>query len=167
VAGRVAPEERSAPELVTALDTTVFIDHGTFDLLDDGGPQRAAVDFTDPARWLIAGENAVTVHSAAAWDHVSVLRLELWDGPPAPQDGWAERQEGTVRFDSGLVEINPLIEAGEDEEWLETEPGHYGVRAYVAGRTELLAVQHSPEADLDGIERYLVQFWPADPDRPG
>jgi hypothetical protein len=39
------------------------------------------------------------------------------------------------------------------------------VRAYVAGRTELLAVQHSPDADLNDIERYLVQFWPAAKDQ--
>lgn len=153
------------PELVIALDTTVFVDHGTFDLLDDGGPQRVVVDFADSVRWLFAGDNAVTVRSAGAWDHVCGLRLELWDGPPALRDGWADRQEGTVRFDSGLVEINPLSDAGEDEEWLETEPGRYEVRAYVAGRAQLLAVQHSPDADLDGIERYLLQFWPAEAER--
>jgi hypothetical protein len=153
------------PEIVFARDTTVFVDHTTFDLLDDSGPQNAEVDFADSARWLFAGHNAVTIRSAGAWDHVSGLRLELWDGPPAPHDGWEDRQEGTARFDSGLVEINPLAGDSEYEEPLEIEPGSYDVRAYVAGRTELLAVQHSPDADLNDIERYLVQFWPAAKDQ--
>ncbi|WP_433223455.1 hypothetical protein ACQP00_26175 [Dactylosporangium sp. CS-047395] len=148
------------PELVGALDTTVLVDHGTFDLLDDGGPQHPAADGLGPARWLGTGANAVTVYSPAAWSHVGGLRLEVWDGPPPPEDTWADRQEGAARFDSGLVEVNPLVDGGEDEESLEVEPGAYGVRAYVAGRAELLAIQDEPDADLDGIERYLVQLWP-------
>jgi hypothetical protein len=148
------------PELLTALDTTVFVDHATFDLLDDGGPQDAGADHAERGRWLFAGENAVTVRSAAAWDHDCGLRLELWDGPPPPLDGWEDRQDGAVGFDSGLVEVNPLVEAGEDGAWLQIDPGRYHVRVYVAGRAELLAVQFDPDADLYGIERYLVQFWP-------
>ncbi|MEV4481386.1 hypothetical protein [Micromonospora coxensis] len=150
------------PELLTALDTTVLVEHGTFDLLDDGGPQRAGMDFADRARWLAAGPNAVTVRSAAAWDHVAALRLEVWDGPAPDQPGWADRRDAQARFDSGLVEVNPLVDAGEDEEAVELAPGRYAVRAYVAGRDELLAVQHQPDADLDGIERYLIQFWPVE-----
>lgn len=150
------------PELVTALDTTVMVDHGTFDLLDDGGPQQSPMDFTDRTRWLAAGRNAITVRSAAAWEHVAVLRLEVWDGPPPERHGWADRRDAAVRFDCGLLEVNPLVDAGEDEEAVEVAPGRYAVRVYLTGRDELLAVQHRPDADLDGTERFLVQLWPAE-----
>ncbi|BCJ48401.1 hypothetical protein GCM10010168_76730 [Actinoplanes ianthinogenes] len=149
------------PELIAAVDTTVLVDHGTFDLLDDGGPQQAGAVAGDRARWLAAGSNLVTVHSAAGWDHVAGLRVEVWSGPPAWRAGWADHRDALVRFDSGLVEINPLVEAGDDEEALDLAPGSYAVRAYVAGRDDLLAVHHDPDTDLDGIERFLIQFWPA------
>ncbi|MFD0476410.1 hypothetical protein ACFQ0B_55450 [Nonomuraea thailandensis] len=45
------------------LETTVLVDHHSFDLLDDGGPQEAVPDFADPSRWLFTGRNAITVVS--------------------------------------------------------------------------------------------------------
>jgi hypothetical protein len=145
--------------LVAAVDGEVMVDHGSFDLIDDSGPQRAEIDYGSP-EWVFAGDNSVIVCSALGRNHVAASRVEAWDAPPPPTSGWEQRRDATVRLDSGLVEINPLVDA-DYADWIQVGPaGQYHVRVHVAGREELLANETAAEEELRGVERFLIQFWP-------
>jgi hypothetical protein len=147
--------------LTAAVDGEVMVDHGAFDLIDDAGPQRARIDYQSPSKWVCAGDNSVIVRSASRWNHVATLRVEAWDGPPPPASGWDEYRDETVRLDSGLIEINPLVE-GDTADSIEVGPaGLYRVRVHIAGREELVALDAIPDEELQrGVERFLIQFWP-------
>src|SRR3954463_2843618 len=93
------------------VEAEIFVDHGSFELLDDGGPQ----DFGTPGFWLSTGTNAVVVRTNDG-DHATVA-VESWNGEPPLARGWAVSTTATVRLDSGDVEINPLVE-GEDTQWI-------------------------------------------------
>jgi hypothetical protein len=122
-------------ERIGRVETEVFVDHGSFELLDDGGPQ----DFGTPGFWLSTGTNAVVVRTAQS-DRAAVA-VEAWTGEPPAARGWPASTTSTVRLDSGDVEINPLVE-GEDTRWITVGgPGEYRVRVYA------------------GPDRYLFQFW--------
>src|SRR5687767_646964 len=109
-----------------------MVDHGAFDLIDDAGPQHAEADFGSRTEWVFAGDNSVIIRSVSGWNHVSVVRVEAWDGPPPPAPGWDEHRDLTVRLDSGLIEINPLVE-GDTADWIQIGPaGLYRVRVHVA-----------------------------------
>ena len=110
-------------QLLADVRTEVTIDHRSFDLLDDGGPQGVVPGFGDPARWLFTGRNSVT----------------------APlMDGWQKTGMAVLAFDSGLLEVNPLVEA--EAEYLNLRgSGIYHLRAHATG------------------ERYVFQFWAEQP----
>ncbi|HYN93762.1 MAG TPA: hypothetical protein VES42_07915 [Pilimelia sp.] len=148
-------------ELTDRVDTEVFVDHGSFDLIDDGGPQRARPDFAATAEWLFVGDNEIIVVSAAGRHHHAAVAVEAWDGEPPSAAGWEDFRTARLRLDSGLVEINPLVE-GEDASDIEVGgPGVYRVRAHVTGRAALAALDPALPAEPRGVERYLFQFWPA------
>ncbi|MEU8238742.1 hypothetical protein AB0C07_10885 [Actinoplanes missouriensis] len=145
------------PDLIEQLETEVLVDHGTFDLIDDSGDQHAA---PDPASWLHAGRNMITVVSASTRHHVAAVTVEAWSAEPPPADGWGDPEEAKVLLDSGWLEINPLVDAEDADDITVGEAGAYRVRAYVTGRAELLASTPPPDVELRGVERYLLQFWP-------
>ena len=147
-------------ELVERVETEVLVDHRTFDLIDDSGEQHAPTDY-DTAQWLFAGHNMITVVSATGRHHVAALTVEAWDAEPPPAAGWTAPHEATVRLDSGFVEINPLVEGEDAEDITVGGPGRYRVRGYVTGREQLLAATPPPDVELHGVERYLLQLWPA------
>jgi len=150
------------PNLVAAVDGEVMVDHGSFDLIDDAGEQKARADYGSRTEWMFAGDNSVIIRSPSAWNHVSSLRVEAWDAPPpSPASGWDEQREAIVRLDSGLIEINPLVE-GDTADWIQVGPaGLYRVRVHVCGREELVALDSVPDEERQrGIERFLIQFWP-------
>ncbi|MGI5273263.1 hypothetical protein ACQEUU_29225 [Nonomuraea sp. CA-218870] len=128
--------------LTAVLRTTTHVDHRSFDLLDDGGPQDAVREFGDPARWLFTGRNSVIVVTLDGDPHDSTLTIEAWDGEP-PAHGPAERTaQATVHLDSGQLEVNPLVE--DDADWLDVGgPGTYHLRVSATG------------------EDYLFQLWPS------
>ncbi|MFC4117298.1 hypothetical protein [Nonomuraea zeae] len=124
--------------LLNRLETTVLVDHQSFDLLDDGGPQEAVPVFGDPSRWLFTGRNVITVVSQDGSPHEAAVVVELWDAPPPGPS----QDEALVRLDSGELEVNPLVEP--DAPWLDLGgPGTYRLRAR---RT--------------GDRSYLFQLWP-------
>jgi hypothetical protein len=150
-------------ELLARVDSETLVDHQTFDLLDDGGPQRARVDFGARTQWLFVGDNAVTVLSASNRHHVATVVVEAWDTEPEIPADWstAASATGRLRLDSGLVEVNPLIEGDDGEALVVGPPGPYDVRAFALGRDEIVRLSPPPDVELRGVERYLFQFWPA------
>ncbi|GAA4970382.1 hypothetical protein HD597_005263 [Nonomuraea thailandensis] len=108
------------------LETTVLVDHHSFDLLDDGGPQEAVPDFADPSRWLFTGRNAITVVSQDGSPHPARVTVELWPAAPDPAPGGVRAE---VQLDSGDLEVNPLVDP--DAGWIDLGgPGMYEVEAY-------------------------------------
>jgi hypothetical protein len=147
------------PDLIERVETEVLVDHGTFDLIDDSGEQHADPDAGSTA-WLIAGRNMITVVSASTRHHVAALTVEAWNAEPPPAPGWADPHEAPVLLDSGFLEINPLVDGEDADDITVGDAGAYRVRAYVTGRTELLAATPPPDVELRGVERYLLQIWP-------
>jgi hypothetical protein len=158
--GTPKPPELAVARLLTRLETETLVDHGTFDLLDDGGPQRASVDYGSSTEWLFAGDNAITVLSAAQY-HVATVIVEVWDSMPEEEDDtWESSRAATVRLDSGDIEVNPLVDAEDAELVSVGPPGAYHVRAYVAGRAAVAAYPRDADEEAHGLERYLFRFWP-------
>ncbi|MFF9039762.1 hypothetical protein ACF090_30345 [Streptomyces sp. NPDC014892] len=90
------------------------------------------------------------------------MTAQVWDGEP-PLDTsrvWDQRADTTVRSATGTLEvwavaygpIEDVIELGaSDRDW--------HVRVYCSGRDEVARVIEE-EGIAEGVERYLVQFWP-------
>ncbi|GGO72145.1 hypothetical protein [Nonomuraea cavernae] len=129
-------------ELIATLRTVTHVDHRSFDLLDDGGPQEAVREFGDPARWLFAGRNSVIVVTLDGDPHDADVSIEAWDARPAAPGSAERAAQALLRLDSGLLEVNPLVE--DEAQWLNVGgPGTYHLRATATAET------------------YLFQLWPA------
>ncbi|WP_228978395.1 hypothetical protein [Streptomyces sp. DH12] len=90
------------------------------------------------------------------------MRAEVWDGEP-PVDAsepWEVSGNAELRCRTGPLQVwsvscGPIAEevqlGAPDREW--------HVRVYCAGRQEVVRVVED-EGIAEGVERYLVQFWP-------
>ncbi|MEU0382217.1 hypothetical protein ABZ093_33730 [Streptomyces cyaneofuscatus] len=101
--------------------------------------------------------------TSAGHTHTATLTAEVWDGKPLEAetgDAWDEAAEGTITCSSGDLAVW-AVAGGPMPIYvhLSDHSGQWSVRARCRGRDEvrLLAREGVPE----GVERYLVQFWPA------
>ena len=100
---------------------------------------------------------------SAGHTHTATLSAEVWDGEPAAADDrgeWEERGEARIHNSSGELAVWGVTGGPMDTCLkLADSGGGWRVRVYCEGRAEVRrsARQGVPE----GIERYLVQFWPA------
>ncbi|MEV6757103.1 hypothetical protein [Streptomyces sp. NPDC051214] len=102
---------------------------------------------------------------SAGHTHTAAVTVQVWDADPPVEDGVAWEVRGEVGFESvsgdvavwtpSLGRTDDLIELG--------GKGRWWVRAHCTGRAEVAELRESPEPVV-GVERYLVQFFPA---RPG
>ncbi|MQA95554.1 MAG: hypothetical protein GEV11_13210 [Streptosporangiales bacterium] len=138
--------------LIHRLTTETRVHHGSFDLLDEGGPRSLPQPANAPGGGLLrAADNTITALSATPGVHYAAVDLEVWDGEPPPADGaWHPAGNATLRLSSGEVEVNPLVEGDDTEMLIIGPPGTYALRASVITRS-------AP----NGVERWLFQFWPA------
>ncbi|GAA2644174.1 hypothetical protein GCM10010307_48290 [Streptomyces vastus] len=116
-----------------------------------------------------AGGAFLTVHEgrldieSAGHTHTAALTAEVWDAEPPAADGrgaWEERAEARLHCPSGELALWGVATGPMDASvHLSDTDGMWQVRVYCEGRREVqrLAQEGVPE----GIERYLVQFWPA------
>ena len=150
---------------VGRVETEILVDHGSFDLLDDGGPHRVDLDPAPSGAWLQVDRNRVTVLSASARHHVAVVAVEAWSHEPPPASGWDEQRAAVVHLDSGTIEIDPLVAAEDTEVITVGPPGNYHVHASVSGRAQLRAMEPTldPAVEAVGVERWLFRFWPVAP----
>ncbi|MFJ9806554.1 hypothetical protein [Streptomyces wuyuanensis] len=96
--------------------------------------------------------------------HTATVSVEVWDGHPPPQDpaGWDEQAESDFESTSGQLAVwsmhtgrmDPVIP-------LAQSGGAWRVRVCSAGRAEAAALSKGEGTGV-GVERYLLQFWPAD-----
>ncbi|MFJ8955210.1 hypothetical protein ACIRO1_34470 [Streptomyces sp. NPDC102381] len=100
----------------------------------------------------------VVIHSAGH-THTADLRAEVWDEePPQPPGEWEESAQTQIDAPAGQLRLWTYA-AVSKEDILLGQPGRtWNVRVQARGRREVHAL-----AQLDvpeGVEHYLVQFWP-------
>lgn len=145
-------------DLITRVEAHPLADHGTIAILDEGGalPFPACVD------WLEFADNSITIMTLAG-DVELPVTIELWDAEPAPATGpWSATGQGRVRFATGRIGINFLVE-GDDTVEFTIAPGGHGVRVHAAGRPDLEQATAPGQAPASSAqaERYVVQIWPS------
>jgi hypothetical protein len=95
--------------------------------------------------------------------HTAAVEVEVWDGPAPAQDpsGWDEQAEADFESTSGQVAVWSM-HTGRSEEviTLADSGGSWRVRVSCAGRAEAAALSEG-EGTGYGVERYLIQVWPA------
>ncbi|CAL9648146.1 hypothetical protein [Streptomyces sp. enrichment culture] len=94
--------------------------------------------------------------------HHATVDVEVWDGAPPPQDpsDWDEQAEADFETTSGQVAV--WQETGRMDEviTLADSGGSWRVRVSCVGRAEAAALSEGEGTGV-GVERYLIQFWPA------
>jgi hypothetical protein len=113
-------------------------------------------------------EGFITAHQgrvdleSAGHTHTAVMRAEVWDGEPPPDTSrvWEEQGETQLHCVTGSLQVwgvscGPIL----DEITLGVADRDWNVRVCCAGREEVARVVRD-EGIAEGIETYLVQFWP-------
>jgi hypothetical protein len=95
--------------------------------------------------------------------HTAAVTVEVWDGQPPEQDPseWDEQAEAPFESTSGEVAVWSMdLGRADDVITLADSGGSWRVRVSCAGRREAAALSEQ-EGTGEGVEKYLVQFWPA------
>ncbi|MGW0615227.1 hypothetical protein [Streptomyces sp. NPDC002788] len=98
---------------------------------------------------------------SAGHTHTASVTVEVWDAEPPSQDPqqWDEQAEADFESTSGEVAVWSMGRA-DDLITLSDSGGSWRVRANCTGRKETAALSEQ-EGTGKGVEKYLVQFWPA------
>ncbi|MFI2740955.1 hypothetical protein [Streptomyces sp. NPDC018711] len=99
---------------------------------------------------------------SAAHTHTAVMTAQVWDAEPPVDDtrAWEEQAETTLRCQTGSLQVwgvtcGPVAQEIE----LGTPGTEWNVRVLSTGRAAA-AKAVEEEGVAEGIETYLVQFWP-------
>ncbi|UUU35829.1 hypothetical protein JIX56_41620 [Streptomyces sp. CA-210063] len=95
--------------------------------------------------------------------HTATVDVEVWDGPPPQQDltDWDEQADADFTSTRGQVAVWSMHTGrSEDLITLADSGGSWRVRVSCTGRDAAAALSEG-EGTGHGLERYLVQFWPA------
>lgn len=95
--------------------------------------------------------------------HTAAVTVEVWDGEPPGQDPsrWDEQAEAGFESTSGEVAVWSMgLGRADDVVTLADSGGSWRVRVSCAGRGEAAALSEL-EGTGEGVEKHLVQFWPA------
>ncbi|WP_409463458.1 hypothetical protein [Amycolatopsis sp. GA6-003] len=146
------------------------LDYSTLFIEDD------AVDRTiwppSAGGWLRATEQQVSLSSVSGMFLIPETLLEYWDGEPPPAAGWTTSSEALTWFSTGKLCLWRTIREHPLARFDLGGPGLYRVRAHTGDRDRIQqaveAERHriaagSATGSLRGVERFLVQFWPAPP----
>ncbi|WP_037885208.1 hypothetical protein [Streptomyces viridochromogenes] len=96
--------------------------------------------------------------------HTATVDVEVWDGAPPPQDpgDWDEQAEADFESTSGQVAVWSMHTGRMDDViTLADAGGSWRVRVSCVGRAEAAALSEGEGTGV-GVERYLIEFWPAD-----
>ncbi|GAA2656781.1 hypothetical protein [Streptomyces vastus] len=129
---------------------------------DDGDlPVPFPDDFADGV-FLNAFPGRLDIYSAGH-THTASVTVEVWDGEPPVQDPsrWDEQAEADFESTSGEVAVWSMgLGRADDAIALADAGGSWRVRVSCTGRSEAAALSEQ-EGTGEGVEKYLVQFWPA------
>jgi hypothetical protein len=153
----------------------VFPDRGVFSIHDSTVDPRAPGAPLPPAGSLISA-NREQLSVGSLQEHLNVrLVIEEWDGAPPPFGETWEEEAKCRLYLRGYLSID-MGSAGTAVHGLRLASGvgDYAVRVYASNReetarryTELYDFYRNPLDDefqqakkqLEGLERYLIQFW--------
>ncbi|MFJ9721645.1 hypothetical protein ACIRP3_02755 [Streptomyces sp. NPDC101209] len=152
-------------ELIRQQELDVEVDFYGFalqDVDDNQVPLQYPEGREADGAFLTAREGRLDIESAGH-THTATVSAEVWDGEPAAADDrgqWEEGGEARIHSPSGELAVW-AVTGGPMDTCLKLADGggSWLVRVYCEGRAEVrrLAQQGVPE----GVEHYLVQFWPA------
>lgn len=100
---------------------------------------------------------------SAGHTHTAAVDVEVWDGQPPAQGSadWDEQAEADFESTSGEVAVWSMsLGRADDVITLADSGGSWRVRVCCRGRADAEALSEG-EGTGEGVERYLVQFWPA------
>ncbi|MGW0549175.1 hypothetical protein [Streptomyces altiplanensis] len=95
--------------------------------------------------------------------HTATVNVEVWDAAPPPQDSadWDEVAEADFESMSGQLAVWSMHTGRADDViTLAESGGSWRVRVSCSGRAEAAALSEGEGTEV-GVERYLMQFWPA------
>ncbi|MFI6642539.1 hypothetical protein [Streptomyces sp. NPDC050504] len=94
--------------------------------------------------------------------HTATLDVEVWDAaPPEDPAGWDEQAEADFESTSGRVAVWSMHTGRTDEDVVLADTGgSWRVRVSCVGRAAAAALSEGEGTGV-GVERYLLQFWPA------
>jgi Acetyltransferase (GNAT) domain len=152
----------SSAGLAIVIEEKVFAEYGLFALQSQYTAEVAfALGVPEAGRLLSAGRGGAVFQSGGP-DHYAEVRVELWPLRPSVTasewDGVDEAQLDTSGTELRLasptagVSVRPLLLPA---------PGGYRVRAAAAGRDAARARGGSGPPYPSGLERWLIQLWPA------
>lgn len=149
------------PRLITAIDDTVDVEYGQF-VLQELPMTRNALTLSVPTgSWTaVGGPGGLLLHSAAT-DHSPAIRVELWDGTPTSEPGsanWAQILELTCDL-ATEARLQSVTASPGDHVLPVNRPGAHHVRVHVGDQRD--AAQLGEGSFATGIERWLIQLWPA------
>ncbi|QTD95740.1 hypothetical protein [Streptomyces cyanogenus] len=153
------------PQLVREQHVDVFVGYHAF-ALQESDDAFLDLEFPDEfnfGTFLSTHPGRLDITSAGH-THTASLTVEVWDGPAPVQDSaaWEEQAEADFESVSGQVAVWSMsLGRLDDLITLADSGGLWRVRVSSAGRADVKALAESEES-IKGVERYLVQFWPAD-----
>jgi hypothetical protein len=161
----IGPWGAVVAELIRQQDLDVEVDFYGF-ALQDVDDTQVPLEYPEGREaggaFLAAREGRLDIESAGH-THTATLTAEVWDAEPPAADergDWEERGDAVLHCPSGELAVWGVT-AGPRDTYLHLydRDGTWQVRVYSEGRQEVrrLAQEGVPE----GIEHYLVQFWPA------
>lgn len=111
--------------------------------------------------FVTAREGRVDITSAGH-SHVATMVMEVWDAEPAPSsEVWDEKSQVELNSVSGSVLVWSMAGLAVSDRLVLGERGNqWAVRVHCAGRAEV-AHRAAVEGMVEGVERYLIQIWPA------
>jgi hypothetical protein len=147
------------PSVLHTLDDTVEVEYGQF-VVQEVSMLRNPLTLPVPSgEWLAAGgPGGLLLHSAAT-DHYPTVRLELWDGAaPAVPDTWDRIVDVTCDLRSA-VRLQSVTATFSAHTLDIPRHGAHHARVHVGNRAE--AAELDEGTFVTGVERWLIQLWPA------
>ncbi|MFJ1975323.1 hypothetical protein ACIO93_42660 [Streptomyces sp. NPDC087903] len=150
-------------ELVRQYQLSADVGYHAFGLQesDDGDLPVPFPDDFERGVFLNAFPGRLDLYSAGH-THTASLAVEVWDGQPPALDpsGWDEQAEADFESSSGEIAVWSMSLGRTEEVFALGACGLWRVRVGCTGRAAAAALSEG-EGTGEGVERYLVQFWPA------
>jgi hypothetical protein len=147
------------PSLLHSLDDTIGVEFGQF-VVQEISMSRSPLSLPAPAgEWLaVGGPGGLLLHSAGN-DHYPTVCLELWDGaPPTAPGDWDQIVDLTCDLQSE-VRLQTVMSVFSEHTLAITRQGLHCVRVHAGNRAEAAELEEATY--VSGVERWLIQFWPA------
>ncbi|GAA1343696.1 hypothetical protein OG298_00580 [Streptomyces sp. NBC_01005] len=152
-------------ELVAREEVRVSVEFHAFALQEEDDMEVSA-PFPEervegPGADLLTAYDKRLDFDSAGHTHEAALTAEVWSSEPsvAGDAGWEVQGEAEIFSTTGNLSVETMSGVGEGRVELGRPETLWKVRAFCSGRAE--AARLASVGVPVGVERYLVQFWPA------